>query len=231
MRRISMLEVCCFNIWSFLQIEDGWVGGKLRTQRNKPFQIVDFELECPDVLEPLSVLDLKGNKQSRRRGSNKIKEVTGEWEQRVESYYTNRKNNTSPLFSVDCWIFIFSYNSANSSLRRINCVPRISRSLITCKHKLRAPWETSVARHLFILLLHSCPLAVCFIDDVIQFLDFGKLVADGLVCLLALALQNCSIKNKSQSPPPPLDTLQTKYIRERAIDRNGWLPSLAPFVR
>lgn len=36
-----------------------------------------------------------------------------------------------PLLSVDCWILIFSYNSANSSFRRTSCVPKISLSLIT----------------------------------------------------------------------------------------------------
>lgn len=39
----------------------------------------------------------------------------------------------SPLFNVDCWIFIFSYRRANSSFLLTNCVPRISLSLITCK--------------------------------------------------------------------------------------------------
>lgn len=38
----------------------------------------------------------------------------------------------SPLFSVDCWILIFSYRRANSSFLLTNCVPRISLSLITC---------------------------------------------------------------------------------------------------
>ncbi len=38
---------------------------------------------------------------------------------------------TSPLLSVDCCILIFSYNSANSSLRLTSCVPRISLSWIT----------------------------------------------------------------------------------------------------
>eukprot|EP00001_Collodictyon_triciliatum_P026937 04906_6 len=38
---------------------------------------------------------------------------------------------TSPLLSVDCCILIFSYSSASSSLRLINCVPRMSRSLMT----------------------------------------------------------------------------------------------------
>ena len=41
-----------------------------------------------------------------------------------------------PLLSVDCWIFIFSYSKASSSLRLINCVPRISLSLITFSNSL-----------------------------------------------------------------------------------------------
>mmetsp|Transcript_148055 Transcript_148055/g.258772 ORF Transcript_148055/g.258772 Transcript_148055/m.258772 type:complete len:212 (+) Transcript_148055:1-636(+) len=37
----------------------------------------------------------------------------------------------SPLFRVDCWMRIFSYSRASSSLRRMSCVPRMSRSFIT----------------------------------------------------------------------------------------------------
>lgn len=33
---------------------------------------------------------------------------------------------------VLCWILSFSYKSASSSFRRMSCVPRMSRSLITC---------------------------------------------------------------------------------------------------
>mmetsp|Transcript_22908 Transcript_22908/g.56766 ORF Transcript_22908/g.56766 Transcript_22908/m.56766 type:complete len:202 (+) Transcript_22908:926-1531(+) len=32
---------------------------------------------------------------------------------------------------MDCWILIFSYSNASSSLRRMSCVPRMSRSLMT----------------------------------------------------------------------------------------------------
>mmetsp|Transcript_12291 Transcript_12291/g.30039 ORF Transcript_12291/g.30039 Transcript_12291/m.30039 type:complete len:279 (+) Transcript_12291:616-1452(+) len=39
-----------------------------------------------------------------------------------------------PLDSVDCWILIFSYSSASSSLRRMSCVPRMSRSLTTMSY-------------------------------------------------------------------------------------------------
>mmetsp|Transcript_23941 Transcript_23941/g.66473 ORF Transcript_23941/g.66473 Transcript_23941/m.66473 type:complete len:221 (-) Transcript_23941:1596-2258(-) len=52
-----------------------------------------------------------------------------------------------PLFRVLCWILIFSYRRASSSLRRISCVPRMSRSLMTMSYSFfcrRRSWSASL---------------------------------------------------------------------------------------
>mmetsp|Transcript_22332 Transcript_22332/g.44987 ORF Transcript_22332/g.44987 Transcript_22332/m.44987 type:complete len:251 (-) Transcript_22332:136-888(-) len=70
---------------------------------------------------------------------------------------------TSPLFSVDCWILIFSYSSASSSLRRISCVPRMSRSLITWSYSFFIAARSVSASEMMwfsLLISDACPAIV-----------------------------------------------------------------------
>mmetsp|Transcript_8658 Transcript_8658/g.18385 ORF Transcript_8658/g.18385 Transcript_8658/m.18385 type:complete len:241 (+) Transcript_8658:1169-1891(+) len=69
-----------------------------------------------------------------------------------------------PLDRVLCWILIFSYNSASSSLRRMSCVPRMSRSLTTMSYsffwRMRS-WSASLMMWFSFSISAFCePMAV-----------------------------------------------------------------------
>lgn len=70
----------------------------------------------------------------------------------------------SPLFSTDCWILIFSYNSASSSFLLTSWVPRMSRSPITCQHE----------RNAHLLQEPLFQTQSCSMDSIIKFLTWFK---------------------------------------------------------
>mmetsp|Transcript_67708 Transcript_67708/g.181072 ORF Transcript_67708/g.181072 Transcript_67708/m.181072 type:complete len:279 (+) Transcript_67708:249-1085(+) len=118
---------------------------------------------------------------------------------------------TSPLLSVDCWILIFSYSSASSSLRRISCVPRMSLSLITWSYSFLSAarsWSASVMMWLSLLIslawpeMVSSPSRTFFLSSLSSFLRLSssrstrlcsKCSLTSAVSLAVISSLSCSI--------------------------------------
>mmetsp|Transcript_24863 Transcript_24863/g.43473 ORF Transcript_24863/g.43473 Transcript_24863/m.43473 type:complete len:208 (-) Transcript_24863:475-1098(-) len=71
----------------------------------------------------------------------------------------------SPLRSVLAWILSFSYSSASSSLRRMSCVPRMSRSFTTWSYSLRWPRASSSSRRIMAASRRTSASCLCTVSS------------------------------------------------------------------
>mmetsp|Transcript_11850 Transcript_11850/g.37909 ORF Transcript_11850/g.37909 Transcript_11850/m.37909 type:complete len:691 (-) Transcript_11850:385-2457(-) len=92
----------------------------------------------------------------------------------------------SPFLSVDCWILSFSYSSASSSLRRMSCVPKMSRSLMTWSYSLRC--ASASVSILAIMWLSFSFSAACFSMVPSALMRSARM---RLSCFLSLSMSFC----------------------------------------